>query len=767
MTDPRLGREIVPASNDARVRQVARALIDAGFGKGDSLFAPGRSAWSATTVDEVFHRYNEQLDMGGDKFMVKLRRQLDGASDDAILLVAELLTLHALPLLNFTAAGKRSRIQEVLDQMRAPVPLPAEVSAAFEQCSWSGGSGAHTMLWKWLADAVSFVRTWWTLPEAEREGALADPWSWLAVVHRIPGMPSLRDALLYQAFPGYFLPIISIKHKMAIREAFRYRLTDPPGDIDRDLFTIMLSLQQEAGRPVELYDPPYVDEWRTEVTATGEQRAWLIRPRPGGQDLVERWKQGRFVSLAAAHLDAAAPGAELPSVREAVENGYRHLDYAQRVALATEYHAFLSRMSEGDIVATIAGDQLSVGVISGEAAFDPAADGARLRRPVDWQISDPLPVETLPAPLPEEVDQQGTVVDLTRAIEPLTQLLGAQSQGPTVEPALPGPVSTETVPALLPATPDLARKLHTSREWLQEVIELLQHRQQVIFYGPPGTGKTFLAQEIAAHVAERGASQLVQFHPSYAYEDFFEGYRPQSAGAQDGVVSLALTAGPLRRIAAEARDNPGEPYVLIIDEINRANLAKVFGELYFLLEYRAKSIPLQYSPDKTFSLPRNLFFIGTMNTADRSIALLDAAIRRRFAFVELHPDDPPVRDLLANWLRANHKDGDPRAALLQALNAAIDEEDRDFKIGPSYMMRPEAETPGGLERIWRHDLLPLLEEHYYGRYSRSEIIRRFGLEAIRRSAATSGAADAARTSTERSEAADSDSSLAEADASPS
>jgi 5-methylcytosine-specific restriction protein B len=169
---------------------------------------------------------------------------------------------------------------------------------------------------------------------------------------------------------------------------------------------------------------------------------------------------------------------------------------------------------------------------------------------------------------------------------------------------------------------------------------------------------------------------------------------------------------------------------LIIDEINRANLAKVFGELYFLLEYRSKWIHLQYNPAEAFRLPKNLFLIGTMNTADRSIALLDAAMRRRFPFVELHPDEPPVRDVLRRWLKAgNH--GTERADLLAALNEAIEDTDRDFKIGPSYLMRPEAAIPSGLERIWRHDILPLLEEHYYGRMTRAQVLERFSLARLR------------------------------------
>jgi 5-methylcytosine-specific restriction protein B len=174
--------------------------------------------------------------------------------------------------------------------------------------------------------------------------------------------------------------------------------------------------------------------------------------------------------------------------------------------------------------------------------------------------------------------------------------------------------------------------------------------------------------------------------------------------------------------------------------MNRANIAKVFGELYFLLEYRDESIRLQYRPAEAFQLPRNLFILGTMNTADRSIALVDAAIRRRFAFVEMHPDEPPVRDVLATFLAATGRSHDERTGLLRALNKAIEEHDRDFRIGPSYLMKPDAASPGGLERIWKYDLLPLLEDHYYGRMNRSELNDRFGLAALRRSLEPTGPA---------------------------
>ncbi|MEV4895208.1 hypothetical protein AB0K48_38105, partial [Nonomuraea sp. NPDC055795] len=160
-------------------------------------------------------------------------------------------------------------------------------------------------------------------------------------------------------------------------------------------------------------------------------------------------------------------------------------------------------------------------------------------------------------------------------------------------------------------------------------------------------------------------------------------------------------------------------------EINRANLAKVFGELYFLLEYRNKSVRLTYSGDD-FALPSNLFVIGTMNTADRSIALVDAAMRRRFSFVELSPRTEPTGGLLRRWLAREERDAE-LADLLDELNRRIT--DPDFLVGPSYLMKRGVYRDGGLERTWRTKILPLLEEHHYGEGVNVE--QRYGLKALR------------------------------------
>lgn len=270
-----------------------------------------------------------------------------------------------------------------------------------------------------------------------------------------------------------------------------------------------------------------------------------------------------------------------------------------------------------------------------------------------------------------------------------------------------------------------AQDLLLPREFLEDIQALLEETRQVIFYGPPGTGKTYVAQRLATALAgEPERTMLVQFHPSTSYEDFFEGFRPESG--PDGQVSYALQDGPLRLMATEAAADPSHTYVLIIDEINRAQLQKVLGELFFLLEYREKEVRPLYRPDEPFTLPENLWIIGTMNTADRSIALVDAALRRRFQFVPFVLDerpDNPIAGLLERWLRSVDE---PTwvADLVDQVNQQLFKAmgGGDLMLGPSYFMVKGLDEQK-LRRIWRYRIEPLIEDVFFGQPSKIEPFR--------------------------------------------
>lgn len=276
---------------------------------------------------------------------------------------------------------------------------------------------------------------------------------------------------------------------------------------------------------------------------------------------------------------------------------------------------------------------------------------------------------------------------------------------------------------------NLADTVLVDREFLDELAHLLGDKGQLIFYGPPGTGKTFLARELVKALAPDPAQRmLVQFHPSTSYEDFFEGFRPETDA--QGRLTYRLVKGPLILLADRARDNPSKNYMLVIDEINRANLPKVFGELLFLLEYRDESIRSLYRPDEPFELPKNLHIVGTMNTADRSIALIDAAMRRRFHFIPFFPNEGPMADLLSRWLAA-HDEPDWVSALLNMVNDELRERlgGPHLQIGPSHFMRAGIGKDGDLERIWTYSVYPYIEEQLYGDQG---AINQFTYESVRK-----------------------------------
>ncbi|MDD7968437.1 McrB family protein [Actinomycetospora lemnae] len=295
---------------------------------------------------------------------------------------------------------------------------------------------------------------------------------------------------------------------------------------------------------------------------------------------------------------------------------------------------------------------------------------------------------------------------------------GETAPDPVVDP--PGPLGTS--PTAAPTTSaDVARACHLPVETVDDWVGALMEGRlrQAFFHGPPGTGKTWVARHLAAHLASSPEHvRLVQFHPAFSYEDFVEGLRPEVDPGSGGL-TYTVRPGLFRALCAEAAASPDERFVLVVDEMNRADLAAVFGELLLLLEYRGQTARLPYSQEP-FGVPENLLLLGTMNTADRSLALVDFALRRRFHAFGLRPD----REVLSHWLKAHD---DPSDLPLRVFDLIAERVGADPAApGHSYWMN--SDDAATLERTWTFQVHPYLAELWFDRPNRlEELDREVGL----------------------------------------
>lgn len=259
---------------------------------------------------------------------------------------------------------------------------------------------------------------------------------------------------------------------------------------------------------------------------------------------------------------------------------------------------------------------------------------------------------------------------------------------------------------------DFLKEVFMTEPQLDELTQLLRQKKNVILQGVPGVGKTFSAIRLAyCMMGEKNDDciEMVQFHQNYSYEDFFMGYRPTADGG------FELRTGSFYNFCKKAEEQPSKDFFYIIDEINRGNLSKIFGELLMLIEngYRGRSIKLAYRNEQ-FSVPGNLYIIGMMNTADRSLAMIDYALRRRFSFHTMLPG------FTTDGFKAEiEKHTDPRipkvVEAIVSLNRVIEKDDSlgsGFCIGHSYFCNRPADEPW-IDNVVRYDLCPMLDEYWF------------------------------------------------------
>lgn len=708
---------------DTTIAHEAGEVIAHMFGDRRSVIDPEVEIWTAEAAEDLRARVGDNPIVGsGQGQWEKLDLQLKGASRDVILLAAELVFLREHPLRSALPTTRREHVERVLAHLKTHVRLPASMirwlarpagKAGLEPGSWYNGS-----LWRHLTWAATLIRFWDGLDSAARAAVRDDPWEMQRVMLASGDDRSdFRNLLQFLAWPDVFEPISSSTMKSSIRDGLAKRIGgasgNTPASIDLDLLRIRSHLAAQIREPFHFWSPGVQELWDTSAatppatptSSTGDlneprpRHYWIYSP--GAQ--ASEWAAFSAQGIMAIAWDAVGDLARYSS-REAIRTA---LDpdasgASMRNAVLCLWQ-FQNEMAVGDIVYAKRGRReiIGRGVVTSEARFDPSRESFHHVRSVRWEQVGSW-------------EHPGDAVTKT-----LTNITLYPDYVATLETLVTGESEDEdpVVATQLPAYDEASflSEVYISVEKYERLTALLQRKKNLILAGPPGVGKTFAAKRLAYSimgVKDRSRTQVVQFHQSYSYEDFMMGYRPTESGG------FTLVEGPFYRFCEAARaDDADRPYYFIIDEINRGNISKIFGELLMLIEAdkRGQELRLLYK-NELFSVPPNLHIIGMMNTADRSLAVLDYALRRRFGFFTMTPGF--ATDGFRQWQQqCDSPQLDRLVDVIIALNSVIEQDPAlgaGFAIGHSFVSRSASSTDDDwLISVVEDELIPLLDEYWF------------------------------------------------------
>lgn len=705
-----------------------RCLLDGG-----SLFGEER-LWTREHFEELKTHFVERPDEGSRSFEEKLRDQLEDATPQAKRLWAEITWVYWLMVESVKGVTKLDRIRKVWEW--SGMALPDEHWALrdlLDEGTATPGIAYHVHQWREFAFIVTLMLAWVDHSRAERESLLSDPWEFSKWVDAQMGAQrrQFRHALLFLLCPDEFEPTLSMDHKKKIVNGFRDK-TGTTLDVERlDLLTDLDQAVLEARRRLEgdhpseeidLYDSQFRSVWLDDApTEPGDDNkrgpddetwcrerfgmsdVWALAPGEGAR----LWNEFLELGIAAIGWDDLGDLSEYGS-REAIHQALIENGHGQNPTMASlGTWEFAHVMKKGDIVLAKRGRSviLGWGKVTGDYSYEAERAEFQNVRTVDWNpcvtplaLGAPITTKTLTR-FTQYTDWLRHVFELIDEERPENELV-------EIEPY------------------DFATAIHglfVADSQFRRILDSISLRKNLILQGPPGVGKTFIARRVAWCLMgqkDHESLEMVQFHQSYAYEDFVQGWRPTDKGG------FTLRSGVFFEFCERARQHPEKKFVFIIDEINRGNLSRIFGELLMLIEADKRgpdhAIALTYcSTGERFSIPDNVHLLGLMNTADRSLAMVDYALRRRFAFETLKPAygtgkfreyllEADVEQDLVDRIDRN----------MHTLNEKI-RRDTDlgpgFEIGHSYFVPEESADEQWYRAIVETQIAPLLREYWFDR----------------------------------------------------
>lgn len=687
-------RDLAPVL-EASQEWFSRCLVNDG-----SILSSG-SLWVPQTVGEAKKAFVDRPDEGKDSFLTKLKRQMQGSSPAAQQLMAEMLWALLLFPTNIRPATKREHLDAIwtLSGEVLPANSPFLRDHVLSGIG-SGGPAFNNHRWRELALLIVLVDDLKHRVPSERQRILSDYEAFVEWMDAIPQRHGrqFRHMLRYFAFPDRVERISSSRDRRAILEGFNvaYQTTWNDRQVDEALLTLRGTLEaQYPGEALDFYNTPLKARWTSAMDGGPlQQNHWIFQGNSQQFDVDAYLVAKKEICWTVRQF------------RKRIRSGDSVLIWRAG--------------AEGGVVAVC-----SVTAPPSEAIMEDEPhlwkDGADRRsgelrcrlKVLDVFVDTPIQRDLIRTALPSLSiirSPQGTNFAIAQSDYQAILALREQKKG-----------SIDSHEAY--GTDNAIADLFMSREQFQTILRSLCTKKNVILQGPPGVGKTFVARRVAwALIGSKDESrvQMVQFHQSYSYEDFIQGIRPNGDGG------FGVKHGVFYEFAHRARMDLGRRYVFIIDEINRGNLSKILGELMMLIEGDKRgagyAIPLTYSDNgERFSVPENLYLLGLMNTADRSLAMVDYALRRRFRFVELLPEFE--RGAFSDHLRAHQasdvliaKIVDRMTDLNQKIASDHKNLGRGFAVGHSFFCLPEPEAIADEDwyrAVIEGDIAPLIEEYWF------------------------------------------------------